>query len=239
LLLAISRSVGLDVVADGYVRTERAIPANLEVADYPLKQLLESVARPWGSDVRFFGSGETLALVRAKAWWMEDAADVPEPLFTQIKTRLSGERKPRLDDLLLFAELSKAQAHKLYEAGLCPAAKGLIQGLWYDDTGPKPVLQFFNRLPANLKQRVQSEMGLDLRDAPQELVETWLAPTLIASVGLPTPKAQAATVLMIRPLGEEGTENGWKVVFVRPNGRHWERNIGQFDSSHGAFNPLN
>lgn len=240
LLLTISREAGLDVVADGYIRSDRAIPANLQVSDYPIKQLLDSISRAWGCDVRFVGSGETMALVRAKAWWLEDAADVPEPLFGELIKRLAPGRKPELEDLLLFAELSKAQAHKLYEGRTCPGAQGVVQGLWYDDSGPKPVLQFFSRLPGGLKQRAQSAAGLLLRDAPADLVRMWLSTTLIANVGVASPELQGAVVFSLRPVGDAGSGGCWEVSFVRPSGTRWERRIGRplSDKSAPPFNPL-
>jgi hypothetical protein len=176
LLEEVVVGTGIEVIADGYLRSSLQIPANFQVRNYPIGQLLDHLSRFWDCEWQFVGEGEKTVQLRARSWWLEDAADIPEPLLNELQTRLTRKKLPELTDLLKLAELSKAQLHKLIEAGYCPDAAGIVRPGVYDETGAKPLLQFFNRLSAPLQAKVQSVEGLKLGEAPPDLVNTWLRP---------------------------------------------------------------
>jgi hypothetical protein len=229
LLAAIGEQLGLNVIADGYRRSSTPIPANLAVTDYPLEKLLDAVTRLWQCDWRFLDADKKTVLVRARGWWLEDEADLPDAVVADFRDRFAADKSPALTDLLRLAELSKAQVHKLMESGLCPGATGIVIPGFYDDAGVKPCLQFFNRLPPALQQRAQSPQGLPLREAPRELVEKWLLTTLIVDAGAVTPEMQNAVVFSIRP-GSQNPETpvGIEVAIhdgPNPLSTHWVRYV--------------
>lgn len=226
LLQALSLGSDLNFAADGYLRTRVLFPANLQVRDYPLKQLLDRLTRIWDCNWRFRASDSKTVLVRARGWWLEDQADVPQAQVEELQSGLGPGKSPVLADLLRFAELSKPQAHKLVETGLCPGAYGIVKPMWYDAAGVKPCLQFFNRLPKPQQARAQSKEGLPLREAP-ELVEMWLGATLAAQVGAVTPHAREDLVFWLlsgssdpsNPALLPGVEI--RIRSADPKGSHW------------------
>lgn len=194
-LSLLGRQVGLTIVADGYLRSPRQFPAGLEIKDYPLHQLLKVLCRTWGCEWRFQQPGEKLLLVRSRSWWLEDATDVPEPVLQRFRGSLGTGREGTLEDLLAFAELDKAQVHKLIETGICPQANGIIQPGWYNSGGVQPCLRFINRLAPPLRARALSGAGLPLKEAPAALVQEWLEPTLVGEVGSVTAEEQSDLIL--------------------------------------------
>jgi hypothetical protein len=215
VLETVARQCELNVIADGYLRPPCRFPANLRVADYPLTKLLDALTRTWGCDWRFLDAEKKTILVRARGWWLEDAADVPQPLVNEFRERLGADRSPALPDVLRLAELSKAQIHKLIECRICPAGTGLVKPGWYDDAGVRPCLQFFNRLPGPLQARAQSPEGLPLQEVPRELVDTWLQTTLVAEAGAVKPEFQKDLVFSLRPGARDPTAPAGFEVAIR------------------------
>jgi hypothetical protein len=153
---------------------------------------------------------------------------VPQPLVDEFCARLGPDRGPALADLLRLAELSKAQVHKLIESGICPGATGVVKPAWYIETGVKPCLQFFSRLPAALQARAQSPGGLPLREAPPELVERWLQTTLVAEAGAPSPELREDMVFSLGPGSRNpGLIPGYELALqtTRPRGPRWIRYV--------------
>jgi len=228
ILEVIARQAELDIVADGYLRAPAKFPANLEVKDYPLKQLLDRIGQIWGVRWKYASKQQTTLIVRARDWWLEDQADVPQPLLDELRDTLGPGRSPQLDDLLRIAELSKPQLHKLVESGTCPGAYGVVKPLWYDDLGTRQCLQFFGRLSPALQNRAQSAEGLPLREVPQELVDRWLNHTLIAEVGALTPQQREELVFSLT-LGAQNPESkiGYTVRIrsTKQGGSHWREYI--------------
>jgi hypothetical protein len=125
LLETVATACGMRLIADGYLRARIEIPANLHVRDYPINQLLTAITDVWGADWRLLKGDDRTVLVRSRNWWLEDLADVPEPLVARFRETLVHDRESRLEDLLEFAELSPPQAHKLVETGVAPGATAL------------------------------------------------------------------------------------------------------------------
>lgn len=229
LLEELSRQAGVSVVADGYLRARMQFPVGLQVEDYPLLQLAQSIGRVWGCDVKWLAAQRTL-LVRARAWWLEDQADVPDEVIRGFGAALGAGQSPKLADLLRLAELSNAQVYKLVESGVCPAAAGLVLPGFYDEANSKPLLQFFNRLPEALQKRSQSPEGLLLRDVPSALVEQWLFAPLAAH-GATTPALLTELRFYLREVPgrkPDSTAVEVGVVGSRAGGTHWLQRIESF-----------
>lgn len=221
VLEEIAEGLGIQVVADGYLRASNPIPTNLEVRNYPQKRLFDTLlTNVWGVDWRFADAEEKILLVRSKAWWMEDAADVPQPEVDALRASLGpSARNTPLTALFRVAELSVAQTAKLIDCGVCPRAKGLLEGPFYFDAGVKPSLQFVGRLSDSLKKRALSPDGLPLAEAPQELVERFLAGTMILYGGVtPEFRAGLSISLLPEPSGS-GASDGWTLRIGRPGER--------------------
>jgi hypothetical protein len=65
LLQDVSVQAGVSVVADGYLRARMLFPVDLKVEDYPLLQLVQSIARVWGCEAKWL-EPQGILLVRAR-----------------------------------------------------------------------------------------------------------------------------------------------------------------------------
>jgi len=225
ILEAVAASSGVSLIWDGYLRPRAEITANVEVTAYPIKTLLDVLCRLWGCRWQYLDHGEDVVIVRAQEWWLEDQANVPEPLLTALRGRLGHGQSPDLADLIGLAELTAPQAHKLVETALCPAATGAVQPRWYDAaSGARPWLRFVGRLPDSLKARAQSPEGLKLRDAPPLLVHDYLRVPLIAAVGMLSSQQWGDVSLWILPTS---ARNGFVVKVRRPDNSEHIYRIGE------------
>jgi hypothetical protein len=228
VLEVLSREAALNIVADGYLRAPAKFPANLEVKDYPLKQLLDRLGQIWGIKWKYANKQQATLIIRARDWWLEDQADIPQPLLDELRHALGPGRSPRLEDLLRIAELSKPQLHRLVESGICPGAYGVVKPLWYDDLGTRRCLQFFSRLAPALRNRAQSMEGLPLREVPPDLVERWLSHTLVAEVGALTPQQRQELVFWLTSGAQNPqAKTGYTVTIrsLKQGGSHWREYI--------------
>lgn len=221
-LMAFADGTGLDLVADGYVRAPTRFPANLRAENYPSGQLLDEYCRIWGCQWRYAKSSPNTIIIRAKGWWMEDAANVPDEQLKPLIAELASGKTPSLESLSRFAELDEVQGHKLIESGIVPGANGVLKPFWYDSLGAKPCLQLFNRLTAQQRDRVLSADGLPLREVQPELVHHWLSATLTAVVGIDTLDAVRTMVFRLSRLNAaEPLPTGFQVELSIPGGRRW------------------
>jgi hypothetical protein len=224
LLERVAAASGCTIVADGYRRELRVFPANLRLDSFPLEPLLGSLTRLWGCDWWYLSGSSSQVLVRAHAWWAEDAADLPDEVFQRLETAFSGEHPLDLPNLLTFAELSDAQALRLISGGVTPGAVGLLNPWFLEEGNGKRCLQFFNRLSPPLQQAALSQDGLPLDQVPPALVDQWLG-LLLAIRGAVTPEWRRGLTFFIqyespawmirlvrsgedRPLFEEGVAAG-------------------------------
>ncbi len=216
-LALLQRQTKLRFIADGYIRPCRAFVPTVEARDLPIEQLLTILVRQWNCDWQWLDPTKSTVLVRSRSWWTEDVADVPDSLLSKYRQRLSENKQGSLSDLLELAELNFGQVHKLVESGLCPQASGVVVPAFYELTGPKPCLQFYNRLPEPLKARVREPEGLPLAEAPRALVEEWLGPTLITHVGAITRQERERVALYLAPTSPEAaTYEGRWILGFRP-----------------------
>jgi hypothetical protein len=230
LLEVVAGELGLNVIADGYLRSSLSLPVNFQVKDYPLEQLLTRIAAPWICEWRYLGADRKTVLVRAKHWWLEDAADVPQAQVEDLRARLGDGKPPALEDLLRLAELSEPQIRKLLQTGACRSAEGILPGGLCDGIGVRPCLRFFSRLPRALQERAQSPEGLPLSAADPALVQAWLYPTLVAYAGAVTPERRQELVFSLTPLpapGAGGRSPGFRLNIRSPRrgGCNWFRYV--------------
>jgi hypothetical protein len=196
------------------------------------------MATAWNCEWSYFEGDKNCILFRARYWWLEDAADVPQPLLDELTTRLGPGKTASFDDLVLLSNLSDAQVYKLVnETRLLPAAANLLPVGVYTGTGAKMVLQFYGQLPPELQKRARSPEGLSLADVDPELVARYLHRTLSMWAGAPTPAERRLLRLEISNLGgpddpggagyriwvygEQGSDSKWRADIrlpVRPPG---------------------
>ncbi|MGV3720318.1 MAG: hypothetical protein ACO1SX_05350 [Actinomycetota bacterium] len=188
-----------NVIGDGYLRPAIDVPPRLELKDYPIRQFMNAMAATWRVQWRIQKGKEHTLLVRARDWWLEDRADVPQNQLERLRTVLPADRPASLKGLLEVAELNRPQVHKLLETGLLPAAHGVASPLWHDETGAKPALQFFSRLSEGQQKSALSKEGLVLGTASKALVNRWLSATLFALVGATDPESWGRLTLRIAP----------------------------------------
>jgi hypothetical protein len=213
VLAVLAAETGLTVIADGYLRPPQELPANLTIKDMPLERLLAQIAVAWNCDWRYLGKNRNAVLFRAKHWWLEDEADVPQEQLERLRPFLSAQQAAGLAGFLELAELRTAQVHKLVQAGLCPWEIGVVIPRFYDGTWGKPCLQFFNRLPKAQQALAQRPEGLPLAEVDPALVRTWLYPTLV-SMGAITPEARGELVFSLTPLPPEGQQKASPGFFL-------------------------
>jgi hypothetical protein len=213
LLERLAEAAEITVIADGYRRQEHLVPDNLRLKDYPLAALLDFLTGAWSADWRYFPAEEPgrTVLVRARAWWMEDAADIPDDVFARMQTAFSGERPIQLEEVLEFADLTDAQAVRLIMSGVTGGAAGLILPLFTEEGCGKRAFQFFRRLPPPLQQQALTERGLPLDRTPPQLVEQWLGVALAVRGGV-TPELRKGLTLTIRP---QPGMRGWEAEILR------------------------
>lgn len=225
LLATLAADCDLRVIADGYLRAPRKLPANLRAEGVPLNHLLLRMARTWGCDWRYLDREERTVLFRARGWWLEDEANIPQEHLAELERHLGPDRVPALEGLLLAAELTGAQAHHLADSGRCPGMQGVSEEIFDDGTGARPCLRFFARLPAPLRGQAQSPEGLPLARASGALLQEYLRRTLICHVGALTREAQESLVFSLRP---EATPGRWRLDFHDPQAGNsrWYRMIG-------------
>jgi hypothetical protein len=225
-LRLISQAAGVTVLSDGYLRPPVPAPPGLKASSYPLELLLGLVSRTWGVTWRYAEGRRRAVLLRARDWWLEDAADVPDGII-QALPHVDLTRVDAFDVLTPLAELREAQLHKLIEAELLPEAWGLVLPMWHDDAGVRPILRFLARLPKGLAARARQPAGLRLGDAPPDLVREWLTNTLFANVGAVDPERWGDLVLSLRAAA---TRRGLPALEVRIRspqspGSNWWRQV--------------
>jgi hypothetical protein len=232
VLETLAEGAGLRVFADGYLRPAVKFQANMQLKKCALGALQDSLGTLWGFEWKLTGEDPKTLLIRARAWWMEDEADVPQPLLEELRAALGPGKSPALEDLIRFAELTDAQAHKLVGSGICPGASGVVAPAWLDGTGIKPCLRFLGRLPEPLRKQALSPQGLPLREAPPQLVQQALGSTLVAACGAVTPEFQQDLVFYVTPGRDPGpiyrrAPQGWEVriTTTRPRGTRWKQYI--------------
>jgi hypothetical protein len=211
LLERVARASGVTVIADGYRRQEVRVPDNLTLDDYPLEALLDVLARLWFAEWRYLETegARPPVLLRAAAWWMEDAADVPDEVYERLVRAFETDNAPELEALLEFSDLTDAQAVGLILAGVVPSI--LIHPWFTEEGSDKRAFQFFRRLPSALQQAALSEHGLPLDQVPPQLVEASLGVAL-AVRGAVTPELRKG--LTFRLSGGAGYL-GWKAEVHR------------------------
>jgi hypothetical protein len=231
ILETLAREAELTVIADGYLRPSQLLPANLTARDVPLERLLTRLAAAWDCEWRYAEKDRSVVLVRAKYWWLEDLADVPQPQLEDLLPRFRGDRPVELEDLLRLAELREAQIRKLTENyELCPAANGLFSRATYAGIGAGPCLQFYSRLPEALQRRARSPEGLPLAEAGASLTQTWLYRTVVACAGGVSPEIRGNLVFQLTALPPErpGAPSPGYQVRIRsaaPPGPNWFEDI--------------
>lgn len=227
LLVTVAERLGVSIIADGYLRSSVELPANLELKEIPVRRLLSRLAETWNCDWRYLDKDEKRVLLRAKYWWLEDEADVPETQLADLRSRFRPGQPAELEDLLRLAELKDSQVRKLTEdAGICAGAQGLLPRGMHTGTGVKPCLQFFSRLPKTLQARALSPAGLPLAEVSPQLVEAHLRRTLVVWVGAVTPELREKLVFFLAPLPPtvpDGKPAGYQVAIRSANrpGPNW------------------
>jgi hypothetical protein len=219
VLGGIAAPCGLQVIADGYRRAPVPFPARLQVENYPIRQLLESMAHVWGFDFRFLDTDERVLLIRDRGWWMEDEAHVPVAEFARLAAQFGGPRPATLPGLLMLPDLTPAQARRLVESEALPRLNGIMTPP-YATEGALSVLRLLRDLPEAQRATTTTETGLPLSAVPARLVERHLAALLSTRLGAYTPQEWADWSIRLQRQGGEG----WRVRLSTPAGReaHWD-----------------
>lgn len=231
VLEALSTQLRLTCIADGYLRPAFDLPTNMELKGFPLEVLLDRIASAWDCDWHYFENDQNCVIFRARHWWLEDAANVPQPLLAKLTGRLGAGRSPDLDDLVLLSSLSDAQVYRLVnETKLLPAAANVLPPGVYTGTGAKPCLQFYGQLPVELRKRARTAEGLSLADVDPALIMKYLHRTLAMWVGAVTPEQRHGLLFSIMDLGGEvpGAEKAGYRVWIRSAqrpGSQWQVDI--------------
>lgn len=227
VLALIADSTGCTLISDGYLRPAIAIDGGLALRDYPLHQLLRQVVDTWDCDWRSMPGYNSCFLVRARSWWLEDRADIPQTQLQWLTPAFQQGKSPTLVDLLRLAELSNAQLHKLTDLRATPGSAGLVTPLFNDEANGKALLQFFSRLPSEQQKRALSSEGLPLNEVAPDLVHRWLRRGLIVW-GAATQEAWDRMTYLIAPFGGPDSDAGFEVTVVTRDstGPAWSARIG-------------
>lgn len=229
LLQQLSEQLKLPIIADGYLRPSISLPNELRAEDMPLDEILNRLTGLWNCDWRWLNRKKDAVLVRARYWWLEDAADVPDQKLEELRKLFEpGSAVHPVDALAEVAQLSDAQIRKLIETGRCKQASGIVQRGIYDGVGASAVLRFYSTLTPQQKARATSTEGLRLRDTEPLLRARLLGPTLLAWVGAITPEYADDLILRIQPGTGPGAGSGY-LISIRSSRRfgcHWEQFIG-------------
>jgi hypothetical protein len=225
----LSTRLGLTIVADGYLRGPLEIPPLLTARDCPLERVLTRVAQAWNCDHALLSGSRQVVLFRAREWFAEDEANVPQSVVEDLLPRFAGDRLPSLDDLTRLARLREPQVRKLVEeARMLPAARGMVEP-WHADLGVRACLNFYGRLPEALQAHARSPRGLALGKLSAEALEP-IRRTLATVVGAVTPELRERLWFsIVAPTAWErlDTPPGWHVWIrcdERP-GTNWRGKI--------------
>ncbi len=231
LLPLLADQARLNIIADGYLRPSLELPTPLEFREVPLNRVLDRLAGMWDCEWQFLDAEKTTVLIRAKYWWLEDQADIPDELLARFRKDLGGESRASLDDLAALADLREVQLRKLLDTGICPAAAGLLVAGHEDGTGAPACLRFYRRLPDPQKAQVTSERGLPLSQADPQLVRAYLGRTLLAWVGAVDEEKQRDLVFRILPAkvgSPDGAMERWALSIRGQSnfGPSWQWSVG-------------
>lgn len=242
LLRSIADAGGITVFADGYLRAPARLPANLELRDYSLRAILDTLCFNWDCEWRFTDAQHQVVVVRSKAWWLEDAADVEDATLADVRARIGGADLPELEDLSMLLELRDAQIDKLIQLHICNGVSGIVPPS-ADGTGVRQCLRFYFHLSSAQQTAARSEEGLLLKQVDPELVRRWLGSTLAVS-GFLTPERREQCLFRMQETSlpaTSGRARSYHLALMVRGGRgpgwHHDFSLGKARASEPAASP--